>query len=62
MGFLIGDTNGDRQVSSPDVSQTKSQLGQPLSLSNYREDVNNDGAINSLDVSLVKTKLGRGLP
>ncbi len=62
IGFLIGDTNGDRAVNSADISQTKSQVGMGLSSSNDREDVNNDGSIDSGDVGLVKSKSGHALP
>ena len=62
MGFLIGDTGADRQVNSSDVSQTKSQSGQPVTASNFREDVTADGTISSSDVSLVKSKTGSALP
>jgi hypothetical protein len=59
---LIGDTNSDGFVNSADISQTKSQSGQPVGASNFREDVNTDGFINSGDISLVKSKSGTALP
>jgi hypothetical protein len=62
MGVLIGDTNGDGFVNSADISQTKSQSGQPVDGSNFREDVNTDGFLNSADISLVKSKSGTALP
>jgi hypothetical protein len=62
MGVLIGDTNGDGFVNSADISQTKSQSGQMVTSSNFREDVNTDGFINSADISLVKSKSGTALP
>ena len=61
MGVLLGDTNADRAVNSADISQTKSQSGQPVTLSNFREDLNVDGSINSADISLVKSKSGTAL-
>ena len=54
---LIGDTNADGSVNSADISQTKSQSGQGLTNSNFREDLNADGSINSADISLVKSKI-----
>lgn len=60
-GLLIGDTNADKNVNSSDVSQTKSESGQPVG-ANFREDVTVSGDINSSDVSLVKSKSGTGLP
>lgn len=60
--FLIGDTTGDSNVNSSDVSQTKSQSGNAVTSGNFREDVTVDGTLNSSDVSLVKSKSGTGLP
>jgi Dockerin type I domain len=58
MGVLVGDTNADRFVDSIDTAQTKSQAGQTLTQSNFREDVNVDGFIDAIDVALVKSKSG----
>ena len=58
MDLLVGDTNADGFVNSADISQTKSQSGQSVTGSNFREDVNADGFINSADISLVKSKSG----
>lgn len=58
MGVLVGDTNKDGFVDAIDTSQTKSQSGNAVSTSNYREDVNVDGFIDAVDVSLVKSKSG----
>ena len=62
MGVLVGDTNGDGVVNSADIGQTKSQSGQSVNATNFREDTNTDGFINSADISLVKSKSGTGLP
>ena len=62
MSVLIGDTTGDGFVNSADISQTKSQSGQAVTGSNFREDVNADGFINSADISLVKSESGTALP
>ena len=62
MGVLLGDTTGNGTVTGTDVSQTKLQSGQPVSASNFREDVNANGAINGTDVSRVKLKSGTALP
>jgi hypothetical protein len=62
MAVLVGDTNGDGFVNSADIGQTKSQSGQPMTSSNFREDLNVDGFINSADISLVKSKSGTALP
>jgi hypothetical protein len=62
VAFLLGDTNGDGAVNSADIGQTKSQSGQALGLSNFREDVNIDGNINSADIAQVKAQSGTALP
>jgi N-acetylneuraminic acid mutarotase len=62
MGVLIGDVNGNAVVNASDVALTKSQVGQPVGSSNFREDVNANGLINSVDVALVKSDVGTALP
>jgi hypothetical protein len=62
MNVLIGDTNADRFTDAVDVSQTKSQSGNAVTNSNFREDVNVDGFIDAIDASLVKSKAGTALP
>ena len=62
MSVLVGDTNADRFCDAVDVSQTKSQSGNAVGLSNFREDVNVDGFIDAVDTALVKSKSGTALP
>ena len=62
MGVLIGDVNGNTIVNASDGVLTKSQLGQLITTSNFREDVNVDGTINLEDVAQVKGNLGHALP
>ena len=62
MSTLSGDTNGDRFVDSADISQTKSQSGNPVNASNFREDLNVDGFHDSADISFVRSKTGTALP
>jgi hypothetical protein len=61
VGFLIGDTNGDRVVNSGDSIQTRSRAGQSTTLLNFRYDVNADGVVNSGDTILVRARAGTGL-
>jgi PQQ enzyme repeat len=61
MSVLIGDTSGNGMVSSSDISQTKAAAGQPISGSNFREDVNASGGITSADISLVKAHSGESV-
>ena len=62
LGILLGDTNGNGQVNSTDVSQTKLQSGSTAGASNFREDTNLSGGVNSSDVSQVKSQSGTALP
>ena len=55
MSVLIGDTTGNGQVNSTDISQTKAESGHALTNANFREDVTVSGSISSSDVSLVKS-------
>ena len=61
-GVLLGDTTEDGAVNSGDIAQIKSQSGQPVTSSNFREDPTVDGNINSGDIALVKSKSGTALP
>jgi hypothetical protein len=62
MGVLIGDVNGNASVNASDVALTKSQVGQAVGGSNFREDVNVNGTISATDVALVKSDVGHSLP
>ena len=62
MNVLVGDTTASGSVNSSDISQTKSQSGQAVTDSNFRQDVTVNGSINSSDISLVKSKSGTALP
>jgi hypothetical protein len=62
MGVLAGDTTNNRAVNSSDISQTQSQSGQSVTVSNFREDVTVNGLINSSDISFVQARSGTGLP
>jgi hypothetical protein len=62
VSFLVGDTNGNGTVNASDVIETKAQSGQPLTNSNFREDITVNGSINTSDISLVKAHAGASLP
>jgi len=62
MGLLIGDVNGDGTVDNADVHQVATQVGQPVTQDNFRDDVNVDLFINRADTNLVKSHLGDSLP
>ena len=62
MKVLPGDTNGNGSVNASDVSQTKGQVGQTVTISNFRTDVNASGLINASDVSFIKSRVGTAVP
>jgi hypothetical protein len=62
VNFLAGDTNGNKTVNAADIAQTKSQLGQTVTSSNFRNDVNANGSINSGDTAIIKSDLGHSVP
>jgi hypothetical protein len=61
-GFLIADTNANRVVDKPDQAQIKGQVNQPVTISNFRDDVNADGRIKNGDATQVKTHKGESIP
>src|SRR5437879_5852908 len=62
MNVLIGDVDGNMVVSATEVGLVKSQVGQAVTGSNFREDVNADGSLSATDVALTKSHVGDGLP
>jgi hypothetical protein len=58
VGFLVGDTNGDRVVNGGDAIQTRSRSGQAVDGTNFRSDVNTDGNINGGDSIIVRGRSG----
>jgi subtilisin family serine protease len=62
VNFLAGDTNGNKTVNAADIAQTKAQLGQTVTSSNFRNDVNANGSINSGDTAIIKSDLGHSVP
>jgi outer membrane protein assembly factor BamB len=61
VNMLIGDTSGNGVVNATDVAQTKAQVGQPVTSSNFRTDVNASGIINATDVAIVKAHSGQSV-
>ncbi len=56
MGFLVGDVNSDRVVSSNDVTAVKTRSGQATGNSNFVFDLNTTGSVTASDVSAVKAR------
>jgi hypothetical protein len=61
MGVLVGDTSDNTQVNSTDIQQTQTESGNPVTSSNFREDVTVNGLINSSDIALVQSQSGTNL-
>jgi len=61
-GFLLGDVDGSRSVTSSDIGPTKSQSGLSVNAGNFRADVNVSGTITAADISQVKAQSGTSLP
>jgi probable HAF family extracellular repeat protein len=62
MGVLLGDTTGDGFVNAGDTVQVRSQSGDAVTISNFREDLNADGFINAGDTVMVRNQSGTALP
>lgn len=61
MGFLVGDVNNDRVVSSKDVSAVKARAGQATNNANFVFDLNATGVVTASDVAAVKAR-ATGVP
>jgi len=61
-GFLTGDADANRVVSKPDQTLVQGQANQPVTSTNFREDLNADGRIKSSDTNIVKTNKGHSIP
>ena len=61
MSVLVGDTSGNGLVNATDISQTKANTGQAITVSNFRSDIDASGSINASDVGLVKSMSGTAL-
>ena len=62
LGFLVGDVNSSRAVSTSDIPQLKARSAQVVDATNFRFDLNTTGAIGSAEISAVKARAGNSLP
>ncbi|HEU0210253.1 MAG TPA: putative Ig domain-containing protein [Candidatus Udaeobacter sp.] len=62
LGVLIGDAIPDGKVKKSDGQQVIDQRHQPLTSSNFWDDIDASGSIDSTDVSLVRSHAGNQLP
>jgi hypothetical protein len=61
-GFLTGDANASRAVEKTDQTQVQGQVNQPVTSTNFRDDINLDGRIRRSDVQIVRTNKGHTIP
>ena len=61
-GFLSGDADANRTVQKPDQNLVQSQIQQPVTSANFREDVVANGKINNQDKQAVKANAGASIP
>ena len=61
-GFLAGDADANRTVARADQTAVRSQLNQPVTSANFRDDLNADGTITRADVQIVKANRDHVLP
>ena len=63
IGFLLGDVNRDGAVNGADISETKSLISTPSTVSpvNIVADVKLDGKLNIADAAVVKANVGRSV-
>ena len=62
MNVLLGDTTGNKAVTSSDIGQVKAESGQPLTPANFRADVSLNGMINGSDLAMTKAAAGTLIP
>jgi hypothetical protein len=60
-GFLIADVNGNRTVDKPDATQIQTDRGQPVTSTNFRDDINLSGVVDKGDNSAVRNHKGNHL-
>jgi hypothetical protein len=62
VNMLIGDTTGNKSVTSSDVAEIKFRSGAVPTASTFRDDVTANGTISASDISLVKLHSGASVP
>ena len=61
-GFLTADVNANRTVDKPDQQQIKTDKGQPVTASNFPDDIDLSGIVDKPDVQSVQTNKGHTIP
>jgi len=61
VGFLLGDVNGSRSVTSADVLAVKGKAAQAANASTFIFDVNLTGGVTATDILAAKGRSGQAL-
>jgi hypothetical protein len=61
-GFLTAEVNANRVVDRPDQQQIQTDRGQPVTASNFRDDINLSGRVDRPDLQSVQTNRGHSIP
>jgi len=61
-GFLTADVTSNRVVDKPDLQRIKADKGQPVTASNFRDDINLTGLVDGGDGRLVRINQGNSIP
>jgi hypothetical protein len=61
VGFVLGDVDGTRSVTSSDILRAKGVAGQTTDAGNFRHDVDVSGTISGTDVSAVQGNSGSAI-
>jgi hypothetical protein len=62
VSFLIGDATADGIVNGSDLAEIRAQLHQPVTSSNFRDDIVPNGKINTTDARIARQNFGHSLP
>ncbi len=61
LGFLVGDVNNSRGVTSGDITVVRAASGQTATAANFKSDLNASGGITSGDITIVRGRSGTSL-
>jgi len=61
-GFLTADVNANRIVDRPDIQQLRADRGQPVTATNFRDDIDLSGIVDRPDLQSVQTNRGHSIP
>jgi hypothetical protein len=62
LGFLLGDVNQSRTVTTADLGLVNAQLAQPVTAANFLKDINASGTLTVADKGITNSNLAKALP